>query len=69
MKEKIFSLTLDIKNPDAPFAIQRSISVESGDLTKVLSEFPLKLHQLLKEIHKEEIDELRKDNYDDDIPF
>ncbi len=63
MKERIFSLRLDVKDSDLPFAIKHSICVESGSLTKVLALFPSELNRLLKELKSEE------DLDDDDIPF
>jgi hypothetical protein len=65
-KERIFVLTLDVKDPDTPFKVERSVSVESGDLTYVLSNFPLKLVQLLRELEKEDSHDM---GADDDIPF
>lgn len=67
MKEKIYELRLDVKNPDVPFAIERSISSSSGDLIKVFSQFQLELVQLLQRLHEDEILELRIQA--DDIPF
>lgn len=67
MKERIFSLRLDIKEPNIPFAVGKSIGVESGDLIEVFSRFQILLVRLLEELKKEELDELR--NTDDDIPF
>lgn len=66
MSERIYSLRLDIKNPDLPFAVEKSICSESGDLIKVFAQFQLMLVQLLNEIHKSE---LMKQIEDDDIPF
>lgn len=66
-KEVIYSLTLDIKSPDVPFAVQKSISEQSGDLIVVFSRFQLALVQLLQKLKEEEISELR--SKDDDIPF
>lgn len=67
MAEVIYSLRLDIKKPDVPFAVQKSICSESGDLVKVFSHFQLQLVQLLRELHEEEIQAIRMEN--DDIPF
>jgi hypothetical protein len=58
-------MTFDVKDPDTPFKVEHSISVESGDLIHVLSQFPLKLVTLLEELRKEDEAEL----IDDDIPF
>ena len=65
--EKVYCLTLDIKNDKR--VIERSISEESGDLTVVLSKFPLALHRLLKEIHEDEVRELRRQIEENDVPF
>lgn len=69
MPEYIYSLTLDVKRADVPFRVVRSIGTESGDLIKVFSHFQLQLAQLLKDLHEEEISELRRISVDDDIPF
>lgn len=66
-KERIYDLRLDIKKPDVPFAIERSIGVQSGDLVQVFAKFQIELIKLLKELHQEEILEIRMEN--DDIPF
>ena len=68
MRERIYSLRLDIKNSDLPFAIERSICSESGDLIKVFAQFQLQLVQLFQEFNKEEIEILRE-QIGDDIPF
>ena len=65
--ERIYSLRLDIKNPDIPFKVTKSICTESGDLIQVFSNFQLQLVQLLKELKEEEILAIRMEN--DDIPF
>jgi len=65
--ERIYSLRLDVKEPNVPFAVGKSICVESGDILQVFSRFQLELVRLLKELHEEEIRELRIT--DDDIPF
>lgn len=65
--ERIFELTLDVKDPDVPFQIKKSIGVSSGDLIQVFSQFQVQLVQLLKELHEEELLEVRMQN--DDIPF
>lgn len=62
---KIYCLTLDIKNPDIPFKIERSIGVQSGDLIQVFAKFQLELIRFLTEMHEDEM--IKK--YDDDIPF
>jgi len=69
MKEYIYNLTLSIKDPDIPFAIVKSIRTQSGDLIKVFSQFQLQLVQLLKELHEENLNELKRKEVDDDIPF
>lgn len=72
-KERIYELRLDIKNPDLPFAIERSIAVSSGDLIQVFSKFQLDLVKLLRDLHEEEMDEARanlmEELGDNDIPF
>lgn len=68
-KEVIYSLTLDVKHPDIPFAVQKSISSQSGDLVKVFAHFQLQLVTLLRQMHEEELDEERAKYYDNDIPF
>lgn len=69
-KEKIYSLRLDIKNPDIPFTVEKSICTESGDLIQVFSGFQLELVKLMRQLHQEELDE-RGPNpaFNDDIPF
>lgn len=59
---KRYDLTLDIKNPDVPFKIERSIGVQGGSLIEVFSKFHIELIRLLEELKQEAID-------DDDIPF
>jgi len=67
---KIYQLTLDIKNPDVPFTIEKSISTSSGDLIIVFSQFQLQLVQLLRELHEENLKEqLALHGLNDDIPF
>lgn len=67
MKERIFELQLDVKNPDTPFAVTRSIGTSSGDLVQVFATFQLQLVQLLRELHEEDI---RDKIYEkDNIPF
>lgn len=65
MKERIYSLRLDIKNSDIPFAVERSIGVESGNLVEVFSRFQIELVNLLQDLAQEEKAEM----IDDDIPF
>lgn len=67
MTEKIYDLTLSIKNPDVPFQVERSIGVQSGNLIEVFAKFQLELIILLKELHDEELAVIRME--DDDIPF
>lgn len=69
MKEKIYDLTLSIKNPNVPFAVERSIGVQSGSLIETFSRFQLELIRLLKELNEEEMLEIRKKLHYDDIPF
>lgn len=70
MPERIFDLRLDVKNPDTPFAVNRSISVQSGDLVEVFSRFQIELVRLLRELHDEDLQEqLKLHGADDDVPF
>lgn len=64
-KERIYSLTLDVKDPDLPFTIKYSGSVQSGSLTEVLARFPLELNKILKQIAEDD----RLKAIEDDIPF
>jgi hypothetical protein len=65
--ERRYDLRLDIKDPDVPFSVGRSIAASSGDLVQVFSMFQIELVRLLRELHEEEMMELRLK--DDDIPF
>ena len=67
MNERIFELTLYIKEPNLPFKFNKQISTSSGDLVQVFATFQIQLVQLLKELHEEELNELRMGN--DNIPF
>ena len=75
MKERIYKLTLDVKNPDVPFSVLKSIASESGNLVQVFARFQLMLVQLLAQIKEEETNEKIEDALrklgvaKDDIPF
>lgn len=71
MSEKIFELRLDVKTPNIPFVVEKSIAVSSGDLIVVFAQFNLKLIQLLKMLQEDELAEIKEQMYNgpDNIPF
>lgn len=61
----IFELHLSVKSSEIPFEVPIHGRIETNDLVELASKFAILLVQIQRELHEEEIQNLRLD----DIPF